>query len=165
MISTAVLLFVVAGVLSFFLSFTEAGLRMGFYSELESQNQQLYQEISQDLRDAETVLWVDAKTLVLSSKGIQTTYTYDSSSKTLTREETGGPSEVIAGDLSEFSFLAYDLNGNSIDLTSNLQAASENTKMVGLEGLATKSHPGVVDSTASVQSAVYMLRNKGNTSP
>ncbi|MBC2602271.1 PulJ/GspJ family protein [Puniceicoccus vermicola] len=160
MISTVILLMVVTGVLTFFLSFTEAGLRMGYYSDLERQNQRIYQYFSQDIRDAESLSWTDSQTLTLISKGKQTTYTFDPDAKTLTRQETGEPLQVIAEDIEEFEFSAYDLLGNSIKLFNNLTTANAKTKMVGFSGSAVKIHSGIEDSTTQIQSAVYMMRNK-----
>ena len=160
MISTVILLMVVTGVLTFFLSFTEAGLRMGYYSDLERQNQRIYQYFSQDIRDAESLSWTDSQTLTLVSKGKQTTYTFDPDAKTLTRQQTGEPLQVIAEDIEEFEFSAYDLLGNSIKLFNNLTTANAKTKMVGFSGSAVKIHSGIEDSTTQIQSAVYMMRNK-----
>lgn len=165
MISVAILVAVVAAVLSFFVSFTETGVRMGFYSALEHQNQKIYQNLSQDLRDAESIVWESGNAMVLSSKGIETAYSFDAEEGTLSRRSGEEDGVVLAEDLAEFSFSAFDANGDAIDIDESLSNANTKTKMVGVSGKAVKKREGLVKSSSEIQSAVFVLRNKGNDAP
>lgn len=165
MIGITVTMVIAAGVLTFFISFAKASMAMANYSDFEAGNRRLVQSFSQDVRDAEAVVWNSTDSVTLTTKGIPTTYSYDASTQVITRSQLGSPARELSRNLSEFSFIAYTLNEQALDIATNRAAASTNTKLIQIVGTFTKQIPNGNKTTAPLQSARIMLRNKPTSIP
>ncbi|WPJ94517.1 prepilin-type N-terminal cleavage/methylation domain-containing protein [Coraliomargarita algicola] len=160
LVSISITLLVSTAVLTFFVSFAKASLAMSSYSEFEQDNRKLLQYFSQDVRDAEAVLWTSDQCLTLISKGVQTSYVYDALLQTVVRTTPGEPSQEMAQNLSTLTFCAYDKDGESIRIASNTSAANSETKMIQVIGRSSRTLSSGANTSADLISARYMMRNK-----
>jgi hypothetical protein len=165
MVSIAISSIVIAGVLSAFLFFSKTSLTFSNYYDMLNENQQLMQYLSRDIREASDITWIDSNSCQLLVKGVNITYTYDSSEKTVSRSMIGQPSRILATGVKELHFLAYKINGDQISLNSNLDDASSSTKMIQVTGILDRKTSTSTDKTTSFSSARHMLRNKAVSAP
>jgi hypothetical protein len=133
---------------------------MSSYAEFETDNQIFLQYFSQDVRDAEDVIWTSEHDVTVISKGVQTTYAYDSSLQTVTRTVLGDTPKIMAENLTTLTFIAYDQDGQSINISTNLTDADARTKMIQVSGKSSKKINVGNISSANLHSSRYMMRNK-----
>lgn len=159
LVATTLSSLVLAAVLTSFLFFSRAGLRLAHYSDMERQSRMVLQRFGQDAREARAVAWPNATTLRLTNDGGDITYSYDSTGRRLTRTPASGSAQVVASDITDFRFLAYDVSGAAVALSAGDAAAK--TKMVQVDIDLTRRTASAANATAQVVSARYVLRNKG----
>jgi hypothetical protein len=90
------------------------------------------------------------------------TYTYDPTTLTLTRTLTGSPNVTVT-NINTFQFIAYTINGTQITDFSTAAArttAANGTKQVQISLAASRNRQTLTNTTSTVLSARYILRNK-----
>jgi len=166
MISATLGSFLLLAVLTAFLFMGRSGANMQNYTEMEVQARRAIETFAEDVRMAKDATWNTAQSLtltVVTSSGTTATrtYTYDSTAGTFTRVAGTDTRKLITG-ISTFSFTAYKINTDTIDLSDSttLAAASSLTKQVQISLRTIRSTRTVTDATNSVISARFILRNK-----
>ena len=154
-----------AVVITFYLSFSRATLVASDYSDFDIETGKLIQNFSRDVREAESITWSNSNSFKLLKKGVNYTYTYDPDSQEVTRQETGSRRVVLASNVSELDFLAYDITGSPIIQGISLTPLNENTKMLQIVGEFSKHTNAGTPTTAKIASARYILRNKDTPTP
>ena len=171
MVSCALSAIILAGVLSSTLMITRSGYLLNNYIDMEKQARNAMETFAVDARIAETVEWsrasdtapLTALTLITPDGG-RATYTYDTAAQTLVREADGKRTTLISG-IQSFSFTAYKYN-DTLGLSMLVPAAktlsdlANETKMVQLSLSAIRRRSTLVDSTNTVVSARFVLRNR-----
>lgn len=158
--------FLLLAVLTSFLFLGRTGANMQNYTEMEVQARRTIETFAEDVRMAKDATWNSATSLtltVVNSSGTTAsrTYTYNSSTGTFTRLAGTTTTTLLTG-ISTFSFTAYKINTDTIDLTNSatLASASSLTKQIQISLRAIRTTRTVSDATNSVISARFILRNK-----
>lgn len=165
MVAATLSVFLLAGVLSSVVFFTKTALSMENYYTMSNHERKLTQYISRDIQDAEAATWRSRSQLDLTMKDTVVSYNYDQSSGILERSTLGGESLKMAENIKSLNFYAYDINGNEIlENASDLSLASDKTKMIHLAATL-KMKASETETTETVISSRYMLRNKSVSAP
>ncbi|WP_221030620.1 PilW family protein [Actomonas aquatica] len=159
MVSSAASVFVLAGIISTFLFLSRSGVGLGQYNEMETQARATYQVFGEDCRTATDASWSDATTLVLTVDGDAIVYEFDASGGSFIRTANGN-SQVIADEISAFSFKAFDINTNALDVASAPSTAGGPAKMIQVDLDLSRQEVTTVRSTQRLISARFVLRNK-----
>ncbi len=135
---------------------------------------------AQDVRMASSSNWVASNSVIIStqynSAPIQYTYVFNKSTSTsrpngtLTRQRTyptTGAVDTLILNVKTFTFTAYDINTNPVNLgtvtSANTDTADINTKQIQVSIETQRSSPTLSISTNKVMSARFILRNKSVT--
>lgn len=165
MVALAISSIVIASMLSAFLFFSKTSLSMSNYYDMSQQSRNFLQYFARDAREAEEIEWKSDSMFILTSKGTNIIYTYDSLLKTVSRQNTGHASVILARNVSDLEFRAYSLLGNQLPINEDLAAASENTKIIQAFGNIEIKTTTLADTTSPLVSAHYLLRNKPVAAP
>jgi hypothetical protein len=90
------------------------------------------------------------------------TYAYNPTTLTVTRTLTGSPNVTVT-NINTFQFIAYTINGTQITDFSTAAArttAANGTKQVQISLAASRNRQTLTNTTSTVLSARYILRNK-----
>lgn len=163
MVAITLALMIGAAVAGTFIFLARSSFSLGQYSDMESQARRALHLFNEDARQANATNWADVNTLTftLTVDGTTVVYTYNSSAGTLSRQEGGLASVVIASGITQFSFRAFQATGTEISpLSTSLAAANAAAKMIQIELELARSRTTVGTSTGQVISARSVLRNK-----
>lgn len=160
MVAAALGAIILAAVLTAFIYLARSANSLNQYSELQMRARRVMLQAGNDLRQATGVTWVDARTLAVTVDGTVVTYAYDAATQRLTRTPAGGTTSTLAANLVSFQFNAYNLAGTALDLTSDLTAASNATKIVQLQFTLRRTGANTADATDREVSARFLMRNK-----
>lgn len=166
MVSATLSGFLLVAVITSFLFLGRSGANMQNYTDMETQARRTIETFAADVRMAREATWTSSNSLtltVVTSAGatVTYTYTYNSSAGTFVRVAGGATTTLLTG-ISSFTFTAYKINTDTIDLSdaSTLASASNLTKQVQISLRTVRSTRTVTDATNSVISARFILRNK-----
>jgi len=165
LIAVSLTIMLSAIVFTFFLTFAKATLTMADYSEFDMNTGKLLQNFSRDVREAEAITWVNGNSFKLLKKGIDYTYNYNPDQEEVTRQETGQRSIILASNVSELDFIAYDVSGSPLSPGISYSTLSDNTKMMQVTGEFRKDPTARATTTSKFVSARYILRNKDTPTP
>ncbi len=172
MIASTLSVFVLAGVLSAFLFIGRSSLSASSYSELESEARRGLEIFAEDVRMATDVRWNGPQSLTLELLGNPgqefVTYAYDAEPSSPTHRafyrleglpDSIEPRRVLISNLApDFSFRRYKLEQPGV--IDNTASNDLETKQIQLTLRAVRSGLSRADTTHSVVSARYVLRNK-----
>jgi prepilin-type N-terminal cleavage/methylation domain-containing protein len=159
---------VLMAVMAAFLFLGRSGANMQNYVDMEAQARRAIETFAEDVRMSSGATWNTSNSLTLTvvtaSGTVSRTYTYNSTAGTFTRTASGSTTTLLTG-ISTFSFTAYKINTDTIDLSdsSTLTDASNLTKQIQISLRTIRSTRTVTDATNSVISARFILRNKNIT--
>ncbi len=159
MVSSAVSVFVLAGVISTFLFLSRSGVGLGQYNEMETQARRTYQLFGEDCRTATNAAWTDANTLNLTVSGVTVTYHFDTATNQFVRI-ANGESTVIADEISAFAFKAFDINTQALDVAAAPTAIGGPAKMIQVDLDLSRQEVTTTLTTQRLISARFVLRNK-----
>ncbi len=159
LVASGVSVFVFAGIISTFLFLSRTGVGLGQYNEMEAQARTTYQLFGEDCRTATDADWTDASTLVLTVAGQPITYQFDTSSREFIRS-AAGTSRVIADEITAFSFQAFDINTNALDVATTPTAVGGPAKMIQVTLDLSRQEVTTTRATQRLISARFVLRNK-----
>jgi Tfp pilus assembly protein PilW len=167
MIGAVIGTMVLAGVLSTFLMLGRSGANIANYSTMEAQARRALEELSQDIRMGESVVWpnslstADSVTIKVPHEYTSLTapvtydditYSYNSTTKTFNRV-IGGNTRILVRNVASCSFERFDrLNGTTTSTTA--------TKRIKITLVARSKDQTVAAATNTILSAAYILRNK-----
>jgi prepilin-type N-terminal cleavage/methylation domain-containing protein len=168
LVSLALSLIVLAGVMSAFLMLGRTGMGIIQYSTSETEIRRGIEEFSQDVRMAENITWNSATSITLRVPGNYTatgnlvTYAFDSSFTGPTARSfyrvPGGPTSTAARtvyvrDISDFSYSRFN--------RLNVEAATNpETKRLRVTMNVRRARSTTVAANTTLVSASYTLRNK-----
>ena len=154
--------FVLTAILSSFLFIGRSAMNIRNYTEMETQGRKMLEYFTEDTRQASSVTWTSSSSLTLVVNAANITYTYDSSTLTLTRTASGVPNVTVT-NINTFQFLAYTINGTQITDFSTSAArttAANTTKQIQISLAASRNRQTLTSTTSTVLSARFILRNK-----
>lgn len=163
MVAAFISAFVLTGVLTAALFIGRSAMNIRNYTDMETQGRKMLEYFAEDTRQASAVTWSvggNAVTLVVNSTNV--TYTYNPTALTLVRSVTGSPSVTIS-NVNTFQFLAYTINGTQVTNFSTAAActtAANSTKQIQISLAASRSRQTLTNTTSTVLSARFILRNK-----
>jgi Tfp pilus assembly protein PilW len=160
MIGATLSTIVLAGIFSAFLFIGRSGANLRNYSDMETQARSALEQFAEDTRQASSVRWDSATTVVLTVNAVEVTWAYSSNQLTRT---IGTASRTLIKGITSFAFQAYTINGVAItdfSTTSARAAANGQTKQVQISLEATRTTTTVATATNIVLSARFVLRNK-----
>ncbi|MFA6961327.1 MAG: prepilin-type N-terminal cleavage/methylation domain-containing protein [Opitutaceae bacterium] len=153
---------IMTGVLTVYLFIGRTGVNTGNYMDMEQQSRNSLEHFAQDARQASSITWNSSTQISLIVNSTTVTYSYNSGTKQFSRI-TGGVTTKLLDGISNFQFIGYKLNGDTVSLT-DLTQAGVNTKQIQLSLKAERSSRTAAGVSNTVLSARYILRNKTNTS-
>ncbi len=159
MVSMTIASFVLLGVFSTFLFIGRTSVRLSQYSEMESQARATFEAFGLDCRTATNAAWSNANTLTLTNTGISIVYRYDATAGTFSRTASG-TTRTIARNISSFSFKAFDINLNELNVASSATTIGPATKMIQVTMDLSRQATTTTAATQRVVSARFVLRNK-----
>ncbi|HLS27913.1 MAG TPA: prepilin-type N-terminal cleavage/methylation domain-containing protein [Opitutales bacterium] len=159
MVSSALSMMLLAGILAAFFHLTKTGIAMGNYHDLERDSRMALQFFARDVHQADEAHWPNSQTLRLSVDGDDILYLYDSNARTFVRRAAGQPDMVLASGIRNLNFRSFDISQNELPLTSNPSNAGPLTKMIQVS-IELERRAGMSSNRASVISSRYMMRNK-----
>lgn len=151
--------FILAGIISTFLYLGRSGVSLGQYNDMESQARTTYQLFGEDCRMATDADWTDVDTLNLVVDSQTVTYRFDPDTGEFTRTEAG-QTLVIASEISAFSFKAFDINTQALDIAAAPTAAGDPAKMIQVDLDLSRQEVTTTRSSQRLISARFVLRNK-----
>src|SRR5690606_23705560 len=152
-------LLLVSGMLAAFFHLTKTGIALGNSHDLEHQTRMVLQYFARDVHQAEDAAWIDAHTLRLSIENETVEYAFNAENGTFIRRIPAESETALASGIASMTFTPFDRSGTEISLASGIASAGANTKMIQLSiDLSRKA--GNSETTASIISSRYMLRNK-----
>jgi len=171
LISTALSSVVLMGVITSVILFTKHGYLLNNYTEMESEARNALESLALDARMAKNVSWGRASdtdpltSLMLTTPdNVSVTYTYNSTAGTLTRQQTApttGTASVIISGIESLTFTAYKIDKLAITPSGKtLATINKETKQIQLSLKSRRTRTTLSDSTNSVISARFVLRNK-----
>ena len=149
----------------FYIFFAKSTLVASNYSEFDRETGIFLQYFARDVKEAEDVVWISEKNFKLLKKGIYVTYSYNPKLQTVTRSSPGQVANTMASHLSALQFAAYDITGRRLRIAQDLDQAGLETKMMQVIGSSSARTTAGTQTSASVISARYILRNKATTLP
>lgn len=153
---------ILTAVLSSMLFIGRSATNVRNYTDMETQGRKMLEYFAEDTRQASSVTWTNSTSLTLVVNSANVTYSYDSSTLTLTRTVTGSPNVTVT-NINTFQFIAYTINGTQITDFSTAAArttAANGTKQVQISLAASRNRQTLVNTTSTVLSARFILRNK-----
>ncbi len=151
---------VLLAVLSSFLFLGRSGWALQSYNEMETQARKALEVFAEDTRQASAVTWNSSTSVTLVVNATSVTYAYNAG--TFARTSAGTTTTLVDG-ITSFSFLAYTINGTQISDFSTAAArltANGTTKQIQISLAALRARQTATDTTNTVLSARFILRNK-----
>ena len=162
MVAASISAAVLAAVLTSALFIGRSAVNIRNYTDMETQGRKMLEYFAEDTRQASAVTWTSSTSLTLVVNSANVVYSYDASTLTLTRTLAGAPN-VRVTNVNTFQFLAYTINGTQItdfSTTAAKAAAAINTKQVQISLAASRNRQTLTNTTSTVLSARFILRNK-----
>ena len=163
MVAAFISVFVLTGVITAALFIGRSAVNIRNYTDMETQGRKLLEYFAEDTRQASSVAWaIGGNSVTLVVNTINVTYTYSPTALTLTRTLAGAPN-VSVSNVNSFQFLAYTINGTQITNFTTPAActtAANNTKQIQISLAASRSRQTLTNTTSTVLSARFILRNK-----
>lgn len=160
MVGITLSLILMSATMSAFVFFSRTGLAMADYYEMEGDRNLVLQRLSCDVRQASNANWTDSRTVQLTVENQPVTYQFHQQKGTFTRQTTGEPTRILASDIVDFEFRAFDLSGSELSLSQNLSSAGEKTKMIQVCFSMEQNLAIGPETSAKVTSSRIILRNK-----
>jgi len=162
MIAAFIAAIVLTAVLTTALFIGRSAMNIRNYTDMESQARKMLEYFAEDTRQASSVTWNTSNSLTLVVNTSNITYAYNPTTLTLTRTLTGSPNVTVT-NINTFQFIAYTINGTQITDFSTAAArttAANGTKQVQISLAASRNRQTLTNTTSTVLSARYILRNK-----
>lgn len=162
MIAAFIAAIVLTAVLTTALFIGRSAMNIRNYTDMESQARKMLEYFAEDTRQASSVTWNNSNSLTLVVNTANVNYSYDSATLTLTRTLAGSPNVTVT-NINAFQFIAYTINGLQItdfSTTAARTTASNSTKQVQISLAASRNRQTLTNTTSTVLSARYILRNK-----
>jgi hypothetical protein len=163
MVAAFISVFVLTGVITAALFIGRSATNIRNYTDMETQGRKLLEYFAEDTRQASAVTWaVGGNSVTLVVNTVNIIYTYSPTALTLTRTVAGAPN-VSVTNVNSFQFLAYTINGTQITNFTTPAActtAGNNTKQIQISLAASRSRQTLTNTTSTVLSARFILRNK-----
>lgn len=169
MITSALALMILAGVLSSYLMLARNSYNASNYTVMEAEARRALETFTDEARMAKDVAWNSSTSLTLTvappSGTYQVTYAYDSGTsgstakcfyRVLGTASSTATRQILVRDVQDFAFRRYKVvNGVDYSASNNLE-----TKQLQITLRAVKSRATVVSASNTVLSARVVLRNK-----
>ena len=133
--------------------------RMAIHYDLEAQVRLVKGYFSRDVFSAENLRWVSGNELVITHSNGEVTYLFDPSEGTFSRLDPQGIDRVLADNVVDFAFRAYNRQALPLSWGNDLDGLSQETKMVQFE-MGLEARRGFVELETTALSSRYMTRNK-----
>jgi hypothetical protein len=168
MLATVVSAVVFAGIFSAYLFMARNLTRLANSQQQQVQARRAFLQVAKDVNEATAVPSASDGTLVLTLSGGTVTYTYNSTTKILSREYPAGTSTAMISNLSAFSFVYYGKYGSTALAPSPGTIANPNVALGRIElryASAVGSTANGTRSSSTVVSSRMVLRGKTNLGP
>jgi prepilin-type N-terminal cleavage/methylation domain-containing protein len=163
MVAATISIFVLTGVITTALFIARSAANIRNYTDMETQGRKMLEYFAEDTRQASAVTWaIGGNSVTLVVNTINVTYAYSPTALTLTRTLAGAPN-VSVSNVNAFQFLAYTINGTQITNFSTAAActtAGNSTKQIQISLAASRNRQTLTNTTSTVLSARFILRNK-----
>ena len=162
MVAASISAFVLTAVLTSALFIGRSAVNIRNYTDMETQGRKMLEYFAEDTRQASAVTWTSSTSLTLVVNAANVVYSYNPTTLTFTRT-LAGSANVTVTNINTFQFLAYTINGTQITDFSTAAAkasAAINTKQVQISLAASRSRQTLTNTTSTVLSARFILRNK-----
>lgn len=170
MVSSALTLIVISGILATLLLFVRNGYQLSSYTEMEQSSRRVLESFGKDARMAQSATWNNSATnitfRVLNTAGTgydNVTYFLDGTD--FKRTSTSGTTVMMSG-VTSFTLTGYRISdGTRVFDPANTGSvswviASNDTKQVQLTMVASRTRSTVANSSQKIISARFNLRNK-----
>lgn len=113
--------------------FTQSGLIISGYSEMEDSQRRTSQLWSRDIFNANNAHWQNENHLVLQQSGGTVEYLYEPNNGQILRRDGSGSWETLLSGIVTLRFIPYNRAGTALDLSQDLNAANAAVKMIQME--------------------------------
>lgn len=152
-----------AALASFFTFSSHSFTTLFNYVDLDDVNRIAMDQLTRDVRQANFVVSYTTNSLVLQdSDGLNLSYTYDPSMRTLTRSKVNGDTSVLLRECDRLNFVMGQRNpvGGTFDVYTNVLPGT--IKVVNVSWSCSRKVFGVQEDTESVQTARIVIRKQGS---
>lgn len=160
LVSVALGVLLLLGVVSFYGFSVTSFVSMADYSEFNNQSRNASDLMTRDIRSATSVSSVATNQLVLNAfDGTNVTYTYNAAGGTLTRLK-GGDSRTLLKGLSTLSFSLYQRPNSTAAYEQFPSATAASAKLVAFKWSCSRRVAGALNDSQSLDMAMVELRNQ-----